>query len=80
MSKVVSVLYSVVNSRRIVMAPLPPVVVAGAAAVGKTVLQGTVLVGSTVAAVKGIQALGGGGDHGSQNVIRTLLAHLKQKE
>ena len=62
------------------MAPVAPVVVAGAATVGKTVLQGTVLIGSTVAAVKGIQALGGGGDHGSQNVMGALLAHLEQKE
>ena len=50
------------------MAPVAPVIVGAAATVGKTVLQGAVLAGSTVAAVKGIQALGGGGDHGSQNV------------
>ena len=62
------------------MAPLPPLVIAGATAVGKTVLQGTVLAGSTVAAVTGINALSEKGDHGSQNVTGALLAHLKQKE
>ena len=62
------------------MAPLPPLVIAGATAVGKTVLQGTVLAGSTVAAVTGINALSGKGDHGSQNVTGALLAHLEQKE
>ena len=56
------------------MAPVAPVVVAGAATVGKTILQGAVLAGSTVAAVKGIEALGGGVDHGSQNVTGALLA------
>ena len=62
------------------MAPVAPVVVAGAATVGKTILQGAVLAGSTVAAVKGIEALGGGVDHGSQNVTGALLAQLSQKK
>ena len=62
------------------MAPLPPLVIAGATAVGKTVLQGTVLAGSTVAAVTGINALSGKGDQGSPNVTGALLAHLEQKE
>ena len=61
------------------MAPIPPLIAAGAAAAGKVVVQGAVFAGSTVAAVAGINALTGKGDNDQQNVTGALLAHLEQK-
>ena len=61
------------------MAPIPPLIAAGAAAAGKVVVQGVVFAGSTVAAVAGVNAITGKGDNDQQNVT-ALLAHLEQKE
>ena len=61
------------------MAPILPLIAAGAAATAKVVVQGVVFAGSMVAAVAGVNAMTWKGDNDQQNVT-ALLAHLEQKE